>query len=106
MKNRIIPFLGHSSTQVTYNAYFHAEHKRTLAREGQQKGLNHLRSLLAPPPEDLRERMEELRRILAEGGSIYEELSFSLRHTIERTKASRASGMALVPAPRLELGTP
>lgn len=27
-------FLGHSSTQVTYNAYFHAEHKRTLAREG------------------------------------------------------------------------
>ena len=47
-----------------------------------------------------------LRRILAEGGSIYEELSFSLRHNVERTKASRASGMALVPAPRLELGTP
>jgi len=102
----ISSFLGHSSTQVTYNAYFHAEHKRTLAREGQQKGLDHLRSLLAPPPENLRERMEELRRILAEGGSIYEELSFSLRHNIERTKASRASGMALVPAPRLELGTP
>ena len=50
----------------------------------------------------LRERMEELRRILAEGGSIYEELSFSLRHNIERTKASRASGMALVPAPMRE----
>ena len=46
--------------------------------------------------------MEELRRILAEGGSIYEELSFSLRHNIERTKASRASGMALVPAPMRE----
>ena len=46
--------------------------------------------------------MEELRRILAEGGSIYEELSFSLRHNVERTKASRASGMALVPAPMRE----
>jgi len=34
--------------------------------------------------------------------SIYEELSFSLRHNVERTKASRASGMALVPAPMRE----
>jgi len=36
--------------------------------------------------------------------SIYEELSFSLRHNVERTKASRASGMALVPAPMREDG--
>jgi len=46
--------------------------------------------------------MKELRRILAESESIYEELSFSLRRNIERTKASRASGMALVPAPMRE----
>ena len=102
----ISSFLGHSSTQVTYNAYFHAEHKRTLAREGQEKGLDHLHSLLAPQPENLRERMDVLRRILTEAGSIYEERSFSLRHNIERTRASRARALALVPAPRLELGTP
>ena len=40
--------------------------------------------------------------ILAEGESIYEERSFSQRHTIERTKASFGSGMVLVPAPRRE----
>ena len=46
--------------------------------------------------------MGELHRILAEGGSIYNHLSFSLRHTIERTKASRTSDMALAPAPMRE----
>ena len=102
----ISAFLGHSSTQVTYNTYFHDEHKAKLAKKGQEKGLNHLQSLLAPP-EDITDSLAELRAILESGGSIYADLSFSLRHEIERTKSARPpSWSKMVPAPRLELGTP
>jgi hypothetical protein len=99
-------FLGHSSTQVTYKSYFHDEHKNKLARKGQQIGLNHLQSLLAPP-EDLTDRLAELRAFLEAGEEIYANGSFSLRHEIERTKSARPGRWSkLVPAPRLELGTP
>ena len=99
-------FLGHSSTQVTYKSYFHDEHKNKLARKGQQIGLNHLQSLLAPP-EDLTERLAELRAFLEAGEDIYADGAFSLRHEIDRTKSARPGRWSkLVPAPRLELGTP
>ena len=99
-------FLGHSSTQVTYKSYFHDEHKNKLARKGQQIGLNHLQSLLAPP-EDLTDRLAELRAFLEAGEDIYANSSFSLRHEIDRTKSARPGRWSkLVPAPRLELGTP
>jgi integrase len=102
----ISAFLGHSSTQVTYNTYFHDEHKAKLAKKGQERGLNHLQSLLAPP-EDITDSLAELRAILESGGSIYADFSFSLRHEIERTKSARPpSWSKMVPAPRLELGTP
>ena len=96
-------FLGHSSTQVTYKSYFHDEHKNKLARKGQQIGLNHLQSLLAPP-EDLTDRLAELRAFLEAGEDIYADGAFSLRHEIERTKSARPGRWSkLVPAPRLEL---
>jgi integrase len=99
-------FLGHSSTQVTYKSYFHDEHKNKLARKGQQIGLNHLQSLLAPP-EDLTDRLTELRAFLEAGEDIYADGAFSLRHEIDRTKSARPGRWSkLVPAPRLELGTP
>ena len=99
-------FLGHSSTQVTYKSYFHDEHKDRLARKGQQIGLNHLQSLLAPP-EDLTDRLAELRAFLERGEDIYADGAFSLRHEIDRTKSARPGRWSkLVPAPRLELGTP
>jgi integrase len=99
-------FLGHSSTQVTYKSYFHDEHKNKLARKGQQIGLNHLQSLLAPP-EDLTDRLTELRVFLEAGEDIYADGAFSLRHEIDRTKSARPGRWSkLVPAPRLELGTP
>jgi len=129
-------FLGHSSTQVTYKSYFHDEHKNKLARKGQQIGLNHLQSLLAPP-EDLTDRLAELRAFLEAGEDIYANSSFSLRHEIDRTESARpgrwskmvpapmredtteivqpldragntikSDAIEVVPAPRLELGTP
>ena len=132
----ISAFLGHSSTQVTYNSYFHADHKSKLAKKGQQTGLKHLQSLLAPP-EDISDSLAVLRAILEAGGSIYEDCSFSLRHDIERTESARppswskmvpapmredtteivqpldragntikSDAIVVVPAPRLELGTP
>ncbi len=42
----ISAFLGHSSTQVTYNTYFHDEHKARLAQEGQKLGLKKLKELM------------------------------------------------------------
>jgi integrase len=102
----VAAFLGHSSTQVTFNCYFHAEHKVKLAKEGREIGLNHLQSLLAPP-EDLTDRLAELRAFLEAGEEIYANGSFSLRHEIDRTKSARPGRWSkLVPAPRLELGTP
>jgi integrase len=95
-------FLGHSSTQVTYKSYFHDEHKNKLARKGQQIGLNHLQSLLAPP-EDLTDRLAELRAFLEAGEEIYANGSFSLRHKIDRTKSARSARWSrLVPAPMSE----
>ena len=99
----ISPFLGHSSTQVTYNAYFHDEPKQRLAIEGQRKGLNHLKSLLSPPMNDMAERLSELRKILAVGGSIYAEHSFGLRHTIKPTESASRSWS---PLPDLNRGHP
>jgi len=102
----ISAFLGHSSTQVTYKIYFHDEHKAKLAKKGQERGLKHLQSLLAPPA-DISDSLAELRAILEAGGSIYENYSFSLRNDIERTESARPpSWSKMVPAPRLELGTP
>ena len=95
-------FLGHSSTQVTYKSYFHDEHKNKLARKGQQIGLNHLQSLLAPP-EDLTDRLAELRAFLEAGEEIYANGSFSLRHEVDRTKSARPGRWSkLVPAPMRE----
>ncbi|MDC3267809.1 site-specific integrase [bacterium] len=95
-------FLGHSSTQVTYKSYFHDEHKSKLARKGQQIGLNHLQSLLAPP-EDLTDRLAELRAFLERGEGIYADGCFSLRHEIDRTKSARPERWSkLVPAPMSE----
>jgi len=98
----ISAFLGHSSTQVTYNSYFHADHKSKLAKKGQQTGLKHLQSLLTPPA-DTSDSLAKLRAILEAGGSIYENYSFSLRNDIERTESARSNGWSkLVPAPMKE----
>ena len=102
----VAAFLGHSSTQVTFNCYFHAEHKVKLAKQGREIGLKHLQSLLAPP-KDLTDRLAELRAFLEAGEEIYANGSFSLRHEVDRTKSARPGRWSkLVPAPRLELGTP
>ena len=98
----VAAFLGHSSTQVTYNCYFHADHKVKLAKQGREIGLNHLQSLLAPP-EDLTDRLAELRAFLERGKGIYADGSFSLHHEIERTKSARPGRWSkLVPAPMSE----
>ena len=78
----ISAFLGHSSTQVTYNTYFHDEHKARLALEGQKLGLKRLKELMGPS-EDVTDRLAKLRQLLANGESIYADNSFSLRHEVK-----------------------
>ena len=78
----ISAFLGHSSTQVTYNTYFHGEHKARLAREGQKLGLKKLKELMGSC-EDVTDKLAKLRQLLADGESIYAENSFSLRHEVK-----------------------
>ena len=78
----ISAFLGHSSTQVTYNTYFHDEHKARLALEGQKLGLKRLKELMGPS-ENVTDRLAKLRQLLANGESIYADNSFSLRHEVK-----------------------
>jgi len=78
----ISAFLGHSSTQVTYNTYFHDEHKARLALEGQKLGLKKLKELMGSS-EDVTDRLIKLRQLLANGESIYADNSFSLRHEVK-----------------------
>ena len=99
----ISAFLTHSSTQVTYKAYFADDHKQRLAHDGQRTGLNHLKSLLSSPMNDMAERLSELRKILSTGGSIYAEHSFGLRHTIKPTESASRSWS---PLPDLNRGHP
>jgi integrase len=99
----ISAFLGHSSPEVAFKAYFDDQHKQRKGKEGQQIGLNHLKTLLSPPSQNIEERLTELRSILTRGGSIYAEHSFGLRHSIKPTESAQAK---LVPTPGLEPGTP
>ena len=55
------------------------------------------------PPEDLTNRLAELRAFLERGEGIYADVSFSLRHEIDRTKSARPGRWSkLVPAPMSE----
>ena len=55
------------------------------------------------PPEDLTNRLTELRAFLEAGEDIYADGAFSLRHEIDRTKSARPGRWSkLVPAPMSE----
>ncbi len=98
----ISAFLGHSSTEVTYNTYFHDEHKARLAREGQELGLKKLKELMGSS-EDVTDKLAKLRQLLADGESIYAENSFSLRHDV---KPSLTNQRKWSPLPDLNWGHP